>query len=79
MNAMAYNIQECSGAMVEYLVHNLKAEGSRPACAQIFFRYTAEKLWCRRKLNREFRPTCQNFFLLYVRIESAAPGLGNRN
>ncbi len=59
--------------MVEYLLHNLKVEGTRPACAQILFRYTAGKFRWRRKLNRKFRPTCQNFFLLYVLIESAAP------
>jgi hypothetical protein len=28
--------QECSGAMVEYLLHNLKVEDSRPACENIF-------------------------------------------
>ncbi len=69
MSAIALYTQGCSGTMVEYLVHNLKVEGPRPACAQIFFRYTAGKFrWCR-KLNRKFRPTCQNFFFLYVRIE----------
>jgi hypothetical protein len=79
MNAITLYTQGCSGAMVEYLLHNLKVDGSRPACAQILFRYTAGKFRGRRKLNRKFRPTCQNFFLLYVRIESAAPGRGNIN
>ncbi len=27
----------CSGAMVESMLHNLKVEDSRPACARIFF------------------------------------------
>jgi hypothetical protein len=62
--------------MVAYLPHNLKIEGSCPACAQIFFRYTAGKFQWRRKVNRKFRPTCNNYFLLCVRNESAAPGLG---
>jgi hypothetical protein len=63
--------------MVEYLLPNLKVEGSRPPCAQIFFRYTAGKFRWRRKLNRKFRPTCQKLFVLYVRNESAAHGLGS--
>jgi hypothetical protein len=63
--------------MVEYLLPNLKVEGSHLPCAQILFRYTARKFRWRRKLNRKFRPTCQKLFLLYVRNESAAPGLGS--
>jgi hypothetical protein len=63
--------------MVEYLLPNLKVEGLRQPCAQILFRYTAGKFRWRRKLNRKFRPTCQKLFLLYVRNESAASGLGS--
>jgi hypothetical protein len=37
MNAITSYSQGCSGAMVEYLLHNLKVEGLRPACAQIYF------------------------------------------
>ncbi len=77
MKAITQFTQGCSGAMIAYLPHNLKIEGSRPACTQIFFRYTARKFRWRRKLNRKFRPTCQKLFLLYVRNESAAPGLGS--
>jgi hypothetical protein len=62
--------QGCSGAVVEYLLPNLQVEGSLPPYAQILFRW-------RRKFNRKFRPTCQKLFLLYVRNESAAPGLGS--
>jgi hypothetical protein len=58
MNAITAYTQGCSGAMVEYLLHNLKVEGSRPACAQILFRYTAGKFRWRKKLNSKFRPTC---------------------
>ncbi len=75
MNAIAFETQGGSGAMVEYLLPNLKVEGSRPLCAQILFRYTAGKFQWHRKLNRKFRPTRQKLFLLYVRNESAAPGL----
>ncbi len=39
MNAIALETQGGSGAMVEYLLPNLKVEGSRPTCAQILFRY----------------------------------------
>ncbi len=75
MNVIAIYTKGCSGAVVEYLLPNLKVEGSRPPCAQILFRYTPGKFWWRRKLNRKFRPTCQKLFLLYVQNESAAPGL----
>jgi hypothetical protein len=37
MNAIAIYPQGSSGEMIEYLLHNLKVEGSRPAFAQIFF------------------------------------------
>ncbi len=77
INAITSYIQRCSGIVVEHLVHNLKVGGSRPPCAQILFRYTAGIFRWRRKLNRKFRPTCQKLFLLYVRNESEAPGLGS--
>jgi hypothetical protein len=76
-HAIALLIQRGSGAMVEYLLPDMKVEGSRPPCAQTLFRYTAGKFWWRRKRNRKFRPTCQKLFLLYVRNESAVPGLGS--
>ncbi len=77
MNVLASYIQGCSGAVVEHLVYNLKVGGSRPPSAQLLFRYTDGKFWWRIKLNRKFRPTWQKLFLLYVRNESAAPGLGS--
>jgi hypothetical protein len=43
MNAIASYPQGCNGAMVEYLFHYLKVEGSRSACAQQFFSYTTGK------------------------------------
>ncbi len=73
MNAIAL-AQGGSGAMVEYLLPNLKVKGSPPPCTQILFRYTAGKFRWRRKLNRKFRPTCQTLFWLYVWIESVALG-----
>ena len=77
MNVLKFFIQGCSGAVVEHLAHNLKVGGLRPACAQLLFRYTAGKFRWRIKLNRKFRPSWQKLFLLYVRNESAAPGLGS--
>ncbi len=73
MNVLASYIQGCSGAVVEHLVHNLKAGGSRLPVVQLLFCYTAGKFRWRIKLNRKFRPTWQKLFLLYVRNESAAP------
>jgi hypothetical protein len=66
MNVIAIGTQGCNGAVVEYLLPNLKVEGS--PCAQILFRYNAGKFWWHRKLNRKFRSTCQKLFLLYVQI-----------
>ncbi len=77
MNVLASYKQGCSGAAVERLVHCLKVGGSRPPYAQLLFRYTAGKFRWRIKLNRKVRPTWQKLFLLYVRNESAAPGLGS--
>jgi hypothetical protein len=56
MNVIASYIQGCSGAMVEYLLHNLKVEGSR---------YTAGKLRWGRKLNRKSGPHAK-FFCCYM-------------
>jgi hypothetical protein len=36
MNVIALFTQKCSGAVVEYLVHNLKVEGSRPSVLKYF-------------------------------------------
>jgi hypothetical protein len=72
--------QEISGVLVEYLVDNVKVGGSAPDLCKSFD--TAGKFWWHIKLSRKFRPTRQNFFVirvLYVRHESAAPGLGSRN
>jgi hypothetical protein len=74
MNVIALGTQVCSGAVVEYLLFNLKVEGSRPPCAQILFRYTAGKFRWRRKLNRKFRPTCQKLFLLYILVYDIRSG-----
>jgi hypothetical protein len=73
MNAIALDTQGCSGAMGEYLLHNLKVEGLRPACAQMFFRYTAGKFRWRRKFNRKFRPTCHNFFCYMYELSQRHP------
>ncbi len=78
MNVLESFIQGFSGAVVEHLARNLKVGGLRPPCAQLLFRYTAGKFRWRIKINRKFRPSWQKLFLLYVRNESAAPGLGNR-
>ena len=77
MNVIDICTQGCSGAVVVNLFPILKVEGSRPPCAQILFHYTAGKFRWSSKLNRNFRPTCLKHFLLYVRNESAAPGLGS--
>jgi hypothetical protein len=74
MNVLEYIIQGCSGTVVEHLSHYLKVEGSRLPCVQLLFHYTAG--W-RIKLNKKFRPSWQKLFLLYVRNESAALGVGN--
>jgi hypothetical protein len=74
MNAIALSTQGGSGAMVEYLLPNLKVEGcSRPPCAQIFFRYTAGKFRWRRKLNRKFRPKCQKLFCSIYEMSQRHP------
>ena len=62
MNVIAIDTQGCSGAVVEYLLPNLKVGGSCLPCAQTLFHYTAGKFRWRRKLHRKIRPTCQNFF-----------------
>jgi hypothetical protein len=77
MNALATCVQGCSGAVVEHLVHNQKVGGSRLPCAHLLFRNIAGKFRWRINLNRKIRPTWQKLFLLYVRNESAAPGLGS--
>jgi hypothetical protein len=58
--------------MVEYLLPNLKVEDSRPPCAQILFR----KIPVAQKTQQKIQAHMPKIFLLYVRNESAAPGLG---
>jgi hypothetical protein len=77
MNVIANCTQRCSGAVVEYLIPNLKVEGSRPPCAQILFRYTAGKIPVAQKTKQKIQAHMPKTFLLYVRNESAAPGLGS--
>ncbi len=77
MNVLEALLQGCSGAVVEHLAHNLKVEDSRPPSAQLLFRYTAGKFLWQIKVHKNFRPSWQKLFLLYVGNESAAPGLGN--
>jgi hypothetical protein len=77
MNATAIYTQECSGAMVDDLLHNLKVESSHPACAQILFRTPPENSGGAENSTENSGPHA-SIFLLYVRIESAAPGLGSR-
>jgi hypothetical protein len=74
MNVIVPYIQGCSGAVVEHLVHNLKVGGSRPPCAQILFRQIPVAQKTQQKIQAH---TCQKLFLLCVRNESAAPGLGS--
>jgi hypothetical protein len=74
MNAIALFVtQGCTGAMVEYLLPNLRVKGSPPACGQLFFRYSAGKFRWRRKLNRKFRPTCHNFFCYIYELSQRHP------
>jgi hypothetical protein len=77
MKVLESFIQVCSGAVVEHLAHDLKVGSSRPSCAQLLFHYTAGKLQWSIKFNSKFRLSWQKLFLLYVRNESVAPGLGN--
>ncbi len=69
----------CSGAVEEYLVCNLKVEGSPPACAQVFFQNITGKFWWRWKLIRNFRHKWHKLCLLYVWILSTTSGLSTRN
>ncbi len=73
MNVIANCTQGCSGAVVKYLLPNLKVEGTRPPCAQILFRYTAGKFRRCRKLNRKFRPTCQKLFCSMYEMSQRYP------
>jgi hypothetical protein len=60
--------------MVEYMLHNLKVQGSRPACmCSNTFCYTPGKFRWRRKLTRKFRPTCQNFFCYMNELSQRHP------
>ncbi len=77
MNVLAAYIQGCSGAVVEHLVHNLKVRRFLPSLCSITFPLHRRKIPRCIKLNKKFRPIWQKLFLLYVRNESAAPGLGS--
>jgi hypothetical protein len=57
--------------MVEYLVHNLKVQ----PVLKYFSITPPENL----KTQPKIQAHMPEFFFLYVRIESAAPGLGSRN
>jgi hypothetical protein len=68
-------IQGSIGTLVEYQAVIMKVKGLRPAaCAQM---YTTGKFWWRGKLRRKFRHKWKTLCFLYVRIQSAAPGLGS--
>jgi hypothetical protein len=64
--------------VVEYMVGNLKSGGSRLPCAKIFFGTAPENSGGTENSAENSGPHGRNC-LLYVRIESAAPGLGSRN
>jgi hypothetical protein len=63
--------------MVEYLLHYLKVEGSRP-CAKIFSITLPENSGGAENSTENSGPHAKIFWL-YIRIESAAPGLDSRN
>jgi hypothetical protein len=64
MNVIAIGTQGCSGAVVEYLLPNLKVVGSRPPCAQILFR---RKIPVAQKTQQKIQAHMPKTFLLYVR------------
>jgi hypothetical protein len=57
-----------------FLVGNVKVGSSRPPSAQKFFPIPAAQ-----ETQQKIQAHMPEFFLLYERIESAAPGLGSRN
>ncbi len=59
--------------MVEYLLPNLKVEGSRPPCAQILFRYTAGKFRWRRNSKENSGPHAKNFFCSMYEMSQRHP------
>ncbi len=70
--------QGISGALVVYQDSNVKVGGWRPTCAQTFFGTPPENSGATEN-SAENSGSHVKFFLLYVRIDSAAPGLGSRN
>jgi hypothetical protein len=73
MNVIANCTQWCSGAVLEYLLPNLKVEGSRQPCAQILFRYTAEKFRLHRNSAKNSGPHAKNFFCSMYEMSQQHP------
>jgi hypothetical protein len=59
--------------MVAYLPHNLKIEGSRPACAQIFFHYTAGNSGGAENSTEKSGPHAKNFFCSMYEMSQRHP------
>jgi hypothetical protein len=72
MNVLESFIQGCSGAVVE-------SEGRRfaPTLCSITFLLHRRKIPAAHKTQQKIQALMAKAFLLYVRNESAAPGLGN--
>jgi hypothetical protein len=68
MNVIAISTQGCSGAVVEYLLLNLKVECSRPHCAQILFCYTAENSGGAENSTESSGLHAKNFFALCTNL-----------
>ncbi len=69
-----------SGALVEYQDSNVNVGGSCPTSAQTFFSTPPENSGATENSAENSGSHAKFFFALqYVRIESAAPGLGSRN
>jgi hypothetical protein len=47
--------------MVQYLVHDLKVRGLRPACAQIFLRYHHRKILVAQKTQQKIQAHMPEF------------------
>jgi hypothetical protein len=77
MNVLEFFIQGCSGAVVEHLAHNLKIRRFAPTLCSITFPLHRRKIPVAHKSQQKIQALMAKDFLLYVRNESAAPGLGN--
>ncbi len=73
MNVLESFVQGCSGAVVEHLAHNLKVGGSRPACAQLLFRYTAGKFRWRINSTENSGPHGKSFFCSMYEMSQRHP------